>query len=61
MRMGVSFVREYASSMIRSSIITFNVQRTDGPQIGYAKVEKSASVKDIRIQVRGTCNPGGIG
>ena len=50
-------LREYASSMIRSPIIIFNVQCADRPQIRYTKVEKSASVKDIYIRTGGGVIP----
>jgi len=48
------------SSVTQGPIIAFNMQRADGSWIGYAEVEKLASVKNIHIRTGGLCNPGGI-
>ena len=50
----------HASSVTQGPIIAFNMQRADGSWIGYAEVEKLASVKNIHIRTGGMCNPGGI-
>ncbi|RPA92144.1 PLP-dependent transferase [Choiromyces venosus 120613-1] len=50
----------YTSSTTQGPIIAFNMQRADGSWIGYAEVEKLASVKNIHIRTGGLCNPGGI-
>ncbi|KAG0638497.1 pyridoxal phosphate-dependent transferase [Tuber brumale] len=50
----------YTSSITQGPIIAFNMQRADGSWIGYAEVEKLASVKNIHIRTGGLCNPGGI-
>lgn len=50
----------YISSTTQGPIIAFNMQRADGSWIGYAEVEKLASVKNIHIRTGGLCNPGGI-
>lgn len=50
----------YKSSATQGPIIAFNMQRADGSWIGYAEVEKLASVKNIHIRTGGLCNPGGV-
>lgn len=50
----------YKSSITQGPIIAFNMKRVDGSWIGYAEVEKLASVKNIHIRTGGLCNPGGI-
>ncbi|CUS13750.1 unnamed protein product [Tuber aestivum] len=48
------------SSVTQGPIVAFNMQRADGSWIGYAEVEKLASVKNIHIRTGALCNPGGI-
>lgn len=51
---------DYKSSITQGPIIAFNMQRADGSWIGYAEVEKLASVRNIHIRTGGLCNPGGV-
>lgn len=51
---------DYSSLTTQGPIIAFNMQRADGSWIGYAEVEKLASVRNIHIRTGGLCNPGGI-
>lgn len=51
---------DYKSSAAQGPIIAFNMKRADGSWIGYAEVEKLASVKNIHIRTGGLCNPGGV-
>lgn len=50
----------YTSSTTQGPILAFNMQHADGSWIGYAEVEKLASVKNIHIRTGGLCNPGGV-
>ncbi|RPB12903.1 PLP-dependent transferase [Morchella conica CCBAS932] len=51
---------DYKSPLTQGPIIAFNMQRADGTWVGYAEVEKLASVKNIHLRTGGLCNPGGI-
>jgi molybdenum cofactor sulfurtransferase len=51
---------DFSSRSTQGPLIAFNLQKADGSWIGYAEVEKLASIKNIHIRVGGMCNPGGI-
>lgn len=51
---------DYKSPLKQGPIIAFNMQRADGTWVGYAEVEKLASVKNIHLRTGSLCNPGGI-
>lgn len=50
----------YSSPLTQGATIALNLQRPDGTWIGYAEVEKLATVKNIHLRVGSMCNPGGL-
>ncbi|KAI8866654.1 PLP-dependent transferase, partial [Ramicandelaber brevisporus] len=56
----VVFHCETDSSADSGPIINFSLQREDGSPIGYAEVERLASLHNIHLRAGGHCNPGAM-
>ncbi|KAA8893702.1 pyridoxal phosphate-dependent transferase [Sphaerosporella brunnea] len=52
--------QDYSDPTTQGPTVAFNMQKADGSWVGYAEVEKLATVKNIHIRVGGMCNPGGM-
>ena len=51
-------VKSYGDVYTQGPILTFLLKRADGSNIGYAEVERLATLETLHLRVGGLCNPG---